>query len=370
MLPKILIINDNTDIYDPKLGLANMVPIINEKKTFGRDLLFTNKISIKVSNSNNFFSINNPATIFSNTRWRYKQCKIFDEDNISIWDGDLTDIITDHEKATSIIISNNRLGKLFNRIVEYESSDWETPATAFRNIADSIGFDKINEASISKSENYYLANDIYIKVFIFFDDNMTFHQLCDKLGMIGGADVFNHENVIYFSAFEPFVGGTVIDIKKSDLRSLPKVQSLESDLTNDYSVNYVDSESVPAVDSANNNIGSISRQDDYNGIRDLPIIDGTEGNQIEIKDLNSAVLIGESYTRRSHMDLETNPRPPFGIVFDVSRKFRRVLNVTGFFRFTFSNENWTDKLFEIFQTQNNLSRNNIKIFAVEREEPI
>ena len=162
MAHRFTVLNDNTDLIE--LGYIDNLPKIVEKKTFNRDKTFTNQIRINANNHNGFFSIGNPDSNFSGERWKYGAVKWYDENNDLIWDGVLIDILPKYEPPViAQIISENILSKYFAKLISYESADWETPADAFKNICDDIGFTHYNMRSIVESRTLYEQNDCYIK---------------------------------------------------------------------------------------------------------------------------------------------------------------------------------------------------------------
>ena len=64
--PQVLILGQ--DIFED--GYVIKYPGANEKKSFQKDKLITNVYNIEVRNEDDFFSINNPASIFNNINAR------------------------------------------------------------------------------------------------------------------------------------------------------------------------------------------------------------------------------------------------------------------------------------------------------------
>jgi len=368
MLPRVELF-DGTDIY--KLGYIDKLPKIAESKTLGRDKLVQNEAVFNVNNFDNFFSVDNPKSNFSNTRWRYKSIKWFDEDGTLRWDGIIRDIISLHakNKKTGKLVSNNVLSKFLNHNIEYESATWESPAQVFLKICDAIGFKAINLRSIEASDALYQNNNCFIKAFFGREDDITFQQAVDKIAMLGAADIYGHNNNLYFDLFREFTGGVVYTINDTDMISLPVVKSLESELINNYSINYVDSNETPATDLNSNNLGRISRKEENNGIHDMAEIDGDEGNDIEIKDKVSAVYLGEQNVKRTHKNLDNSRAGSLReILFEMSEKFKNLIDITTFFRMNLSDEGWNNKIFETYGAEIDSDRNILKLIAIEREK--
>lgn len=361
MNPQVLITSDNLDIY--KLGYVSKIIKVTEKKTFKRDKLIVNEISMNVKNFDNFFSVDNSTSIFNNSKWRFSMFKIINADGEIIWDGVVKDITRDHRTKLATIKSTDLLYKFFSTNIDYTSSDWETPATAFKNICDNYGFTAYNEKAVNDSISQYENANCDIKCYFDIADNTTFQQAIEKLGEIGCADVYTHKNEIHFTHWQAFTGGTKVKLIEKDLLKAPMVWSLEKEIINNYNIRYFDDSEIPATDDNNNNIGLISRNDF--GSHDLKVINGSNNNQIVIKDEVSAVYIGECYERRTHKNIETQPSPITAIQFSISGSHRDWIDLETYFSLTLSDESWDNKIFEIFQTVIDYDRNVIDIIAYE-----
>ncbi len=364
--PQILILSgtkSQIDLY--KLGYVNKLPIITEQKTLGRDKLITNTGTLQVNNFDNFFSLYNSKSIFSNIRWLYETLQYINQDEELRLDAILTDIRPDHETKLVNIKWANAMFKERQNKVAYVSSDWETPATAFKNLADQEGFTGYNKKSVQDSINQYTAESCFIKCNINISDNITLQQAFEKIAVYGSADIFGHGSEIYFKLWQAFTGGIKVAVAESDFLKLPKLSSSEPQLINDYSINYVGSEDTPTTDSDQDNpIGAISRQTKNNQPHLLQI-DGSVGQQIMIKDITSAVFIGKTYIKRGHKDLSTNPKPLTIIDFQVNSRFKEWIDLTSFININLSDEEWVNKPFEIFKT---IVDDNTNIMTVQAYE--
>jgi len=361
-LPQILILSNAIDIYDK----VNKIIQVQEKKTFRRDKLIVNSISQRVKNFDNYFSVDNPESIFSNIKWRFDIFKIINTDGETIWDGIIQDIIRNHKTKYATIKSVDQLYKFQKIKLSYESSDWETPAEAFKNICDQEGFTAYNIKSIQDSINQQEANACRVKCYFGKDDDTAFQPAIEKLGDIGCADVYTHKNEIYYQHWQAFTGGVKINLTEDDIETAPIVSSGIKDIINDYRIGYILDKHVPAIDSANNNIGSVSR--DTYGVHSLPEIDGSANQQIEIESLPAAVYIGECYIRRTHknIDIPNVISTPLTIInFDIKETQPDWIDLRTYFSLTLSDEAWDEKIFEIFGTTINYDNNKIKILAYE-----
>lgn len=362
MQPIILI--GDIDIY--ALGLVDKLPATTETKGLGRDKLFTDEIDIKCKNFNNEFSVDNPKSFFYKMRWRYMPVKWYDSDSILRWDGVLRDIERDHESKMAVIKTSNILAKYLNFNIEYESAAWETPADAFKNICAAIGFEYYDNKSVQESIDYYADNSCYIKCYFYKEDDVTFQQAIEKIADICAADIYGHNNKIHFKLYRKFTGKTSIIINDEDCKTAPAVTYLEAELVNNYNIKHVGCGDVATTDADNNNIGSISVLN--NGRHDLSEIDGQEGNEIEIKDLASAVFIGEQAIKRSHAGIDkVNPGALQRISLKLNQAFNKIVDINSYFKLNFSDESWVEKLFEVFETEIDHDANTFKIIAVECE---
>lgn len=360
--PRILI--NNKDIW--ALGYATSIINVSEQKTFRRDKLISNTYNLVVENYDNFFTVNNPVSIFSGSRWLYEGIQIYNKDEELIWDGIITGIDRNHNTKTAIIKTKNKFFKYRNEKIEYESSDWETPAAAVKNICDAIGFTNYDEASINTSASRYEDAGCYIKCDFNPSDNIDFQTCIEKLADYGNADAYSHLGNLYFVHWVPFTGGVSINLnagQRDKFKSLPQVTEIESDIINDYNIGYYGDDDTSATDSANNNIGEISRS--YYGIHSLPETNSSNEQQIIYKDLTSAVWIGEGYIKRTHKNLNTNPEPLSKIRFNLFADNKEWINLQSYFGLTLSDEDWTNKICEVFEFTIDEDGDNIELVSYE-----
>ena len=360
--PRIIIANQ--DIY--ALGYVSNIAGINEKKTFQKDKLISNTYNLLVENYDNFFSINNSNSLFSGTNWLYEPIQVYNRDEELIWDGVITAIERNHNTKTAIVKSKNLFFKFRNDKVEYTSSDYETPAIAFKNICDTMGFTGYNEASINTSDALYVAAGCYTKLNINLSDNLSFQHCLEKMGEYGNADVYSHKNEIYYVHWVPFTGGVSVTLnanEKDKLKSLPIITEEERDLINQYNIGYEGDGGTAATDTGNNNIGLVSRN--KLGVHSLREMRSSDDTQFMFKDLTSAVYIGEGYIRRSQKNLSTDPAPLTKIKFNIFSDNKEWLDLQSYFRLTLPDESWTDKIFEVFEFNISEDNDDISLLAYE-----
>jgi hypothetical protein len=353
------------DIY--ALGYVKNIINIEEYKTFRRDKVISNSYSLTVKNYNDFFSINNPVSIFKNTNWKYSSLRIVDEDSEEIWSGVIERIKRNHENKTAQLITRNSLTKVMNTKIEYASTDWETAAEAAKNILNNYSYADYNNASFNTSISQLDNNSCYIKADFSKDDDITLQQAIEKLAEASCCDCYSHKGDIYFKHWVPFTGGVKVELTESDLLSAPIVDDLGHQMINDYRIGYEGDQETPAEDANLGNIGSVSRSKfDVHSMREF---EGGGNNQIMFQDATSAQYIGEQYIRRSHISLDkAEVRPPDVIEFRISIKHRDWVDLETFFRLTLSDEGWDRQLFEIFRFRRDYDRQEISIIAYEVEE--
>lgn len=352
MKPKVII--NGVDIYDKVDKLIK----IKEWKTFRRDKLIINDITIRVNNSSNFFSVNNPVSIFHRNNWRYCPFVIYNSLDVKIWDGIVIDIARDHNTKTATIRSKDRLWQYRKRKIAYTSTDWETPADAAKNVMDAYGFTAYNRRAITSSMAWLEKKEVFIKCDIDIGSNTTFMSVLEKLAEYAVADCFTFNNEIYFKCWRPFAGGVTVNLTEKDRKREIKVYALaEKDVVNAYNISYIGG---TATDST---LGEVSRN--RYGVQDSNIIDGGVGTSIEIKNLTSAVYMGETLMRRTHIDIETHPRIPEAIAFTLPIRFRDLITLETYFTLTYSGEGWDKKIFEPFVIDKDENRNEMKITAYE-----
>ena len=331
------------DLWDK--GYVKDFRSVSQQKSYQKDKLTTNSYSFEARNFDDFFSINNNDSIFVGTDWLYEDVLIKDRNSVTIWDGVLTGITRNHDTKIATIHSRDKLFTLRNRIIEYESSDWETIGDAFVNLCTQEGFTTYEKKIAADSIINYTANSCYVKVNINLSDKLTFQQACEKFGEYGNANVFMYNNIMYFDHWVPFSGTADITITDDDFKKKAIVYDNEKDMINDYSIGYYSDNDVPATDLNTDNIG-INARNRY-GTKSLPELRSSEG-QIIFKDKPSASYIGQGAIKRSVANYSKQARPIIGAQFDLFvSKFRDFIDLNTYASITFSDEEWNNKVFEI-----------------------
>lgn len=361
--PKIIYLNQ--DLID--LGYANDVPVIRETKGFGRGNISPSDFSFSVRNFDNQFSINNPKSFLNSQIWQFQPIQAYDEEDILIFDGIVTNIIRDHRNKTCTIQCKDILFQNRKTPISYTSSDWETAANAALNIMENENV-AYNDFFIQRSINKLDENECYVKVKVLKEDNVTVLDIIKKLGKYSGSDVFMKQNKICFDHYQQKTTGSGLSFDYSKAsetpRTAPIVEVMEQSFFNDFSIEYSGDGGTPATDSANDNLGYASRNKYGQQQFELSQCNSVD-NQIQIKDLASAVYIGNTVIKMGHYVLEPVPKVLQKINFDVSYNYKSIIELGKVFKDSFIDEDWNEKLFEIMGIEKNLMAQNINIEAWE-----
>jgi len=371
MDPQVLLLGQ--DLY--ALRKVSSIFNVEEEKTFRKSKLITNNYVLNVDNEDDFFTPDNQGSIFNGANWRYSELEIIDENGIEIWRGILWDIVRKHEGKKARLIFKNSYFQYGNNAIVYTSADWETPASAFKNICDQIGFTEYNQKSVTTSDSLFDDNNCFIKIDYTQADGIKFIEAIQKIADFSNSDLYVHLDELYFVHWTPFTGGVKfeIDVDKkgvdasNKVKIAPTVDSPESTLINDYSIDYYDSSGTPATDSANNNIGSLSRS--KFGTHSLSEFRTGAGNQIVFKDKTSAVYMGESFIRESHVgDLARTPNIKQRCQLSLFSDHKDLITLGTFVRMNFSDENWSNKIYEVFKFKINREKDQIDLLLFEVNE--
>jgi hypothetical protein len=355
--PQVLILGK--DIYSE---YVQKLQNITKAKTFDKMTLISNEFKLPVLNRNNQFSVNNPISMFHGIDWLYTPIEIIDSDNETDWKGDIIRIPRDHKSAKALIVSKDSYYKFRDEIIEYESADFEYGVEAFKNICDIVGYTDYNMLTYQKSYNILEAAECKIKCNFNKSSNVNFQHAINHIARYSNAYVYNNNNEMYFKVWEYHSGEVNFSVENDDIKSKCKVDEDINSLYNDYSISYYDDMGTPATDSANNNIGLISR----NKHKDKTfVLRGDNNSQIIFKDLTSAVYIGEGKIRRVHKNLLTNPKPLSYIDFELYKDFESRLTINSYFKLTINREGWENNIMEPFKFTISQDKNDITIKAFE-----
>jgi len=352
------------DLY--ALGLVEKIPDTIERITFNRDLLIASNMVYECKNIDDFFSTGNSASMLNGTDWLYSDIEYINEDGITTWSGIVTNIRCNHREKKAYIETKDNLFSFRDKYISYTSSDWETAADAALNIMSQESYTAYDAKSFQDSANYLDSLSAYLKVKINIEDNVTLFQTLEQLGIFGGADVYSHLGQTYFKVWKPHTGGVSLTLntnRDNRLKNAPIVNYLEPQMINDYDIDYDGSLGVPLTDSAGGNIGSVSRS--KYGTRGLEPMNTGTGSMYTFKDSTTAQAIGEIYINRSHYALSTQPRPLVKIQFNLDIKFKQYITLGSKFKLNLTDENWTDKIFEVYEFRRGEDRQNINIVAYE-----
>lgn len=344
------------------MGYVISYPGISEMKSFKKDKLIANTYEIVVRNTDNAFSVQYPNSIFGGTNWLYASIKVKGRSGELEWDGVVTSIYRDHVTKTARIRTKNVFYKFRNEIITYQSSTWETGAKVWENVCNDIGYTNYDNPSLQQS-NTVLSNNSKMMVDVKQEDNITFHQLTEKLGEYCNADVYSHKNDIYFVHWVLNTNTNLIHLGEDDFRNVPTVYEDEKEIINDYSIGYYGDADVPATDANSNNIGVNSRN--LFGIKSLPELRSNDGNQIVFENKAAAIYIGEGNIKRTVSNYNKIPNPLTKINFSLYNEDRYYMTLNTKLSITFSDEGWTNKIFEVFQFTIDEDNDEIVVVAYE-----
>jgi hypothetical protein len=352
------------DLY--ALGLVEDVPHTLERKTLKRDLLVTNNADFVCNNIEDFFSGDSEKSLISSHDWMYAPIQYINEDSIVTWNGIVINIRNNHRTKKTTIETRDELFAKRKDYIEYESSTWETAASAAKNIMDNYGYTAYDSQTIAASDIRLQNLGAYVQCNFNKSDNLSLFSVIEKLASVCGADAYSHIGNVYFEVWSPYNRSPSIsfgDTKVTRIRTAPIVNYLEREVVNDYSIDYDGSGGTPLTDATGGNIGERSRN--KFGNRGLEPMETGTGKQIVMKDATSAQAIGEIYINRSQVNLSTNPRPLVTIQFDVDIDFKYYIELGSKFRFTFPDEAWDGKVFEVYEFRRHEDNRNINILAYE-----
>ena len=109
-------------------------------------------------------------------------------------------------------------------------------------------------------------------------------------------------------------------------------------------------------------------QSGYFGTHDLPgFDDGGPESQIYFTSKVAAQYIGECYINRTHINLATQPRPPWMIDFELKGTHEDWIDLETYFTVTFDDESWSSKVFEFFKREINYNNDSVKLRAIETQ---
>lgn len=364
--PKILFLGQ--DLYD--LGYISGFPTIEESSGWlGRGNLAASDFTFSCRNTDSQFSIGSNKSFLNGVSWQYKPIVVYDDEDNLIFDGIVQNISRNHQNQTATIICKDNIVKNRKTAITYTSSSWETAADAVKNICDNenISYDS---QSITTSSIALDNASCYVKVNINKEDNISALNAINSLAPYGAADVFMKKNKLHYRHWQEQTVGSSIslsyDIPLLTPRTLPVVDIIEQGFFNDYSISYLEDGDDPETDSGQtNSIGTASRNRFGTQSFDQLSNNSIDG-QVVLKDAVSAKYIGDTIIKRGHFVLSPVPSVLQKISFDLPYKFKSNIELGTVFKYTFSEEGWNEKLFEVITIQKNLDTQNIGVTAWEK----
>jgi hypothetical protein len=361
-----VLIKDDIEITDkiPTLDLSQL-------KTFERGTFTINEITVEAKNSDDFFSCDNPKSVYAGGQWLYTQLKIFDDSDFLIWNGVITDIEREHDNKTCRIISKDSLIVNQKAAIEYYSTNWETIADAAKNICIQVGYTDYNVGAMEKSIEALSSAGALCAVSFAKTDGLSFQQSLWKLAEYCGADIYMYNNELYFKHWTKETGGTPLKLNDRDFLEMPLVKASSNLIINNYEITYFGAPQsattgiyTPTADTENNGIGAYSRS--LYGNKALPQLNAVDG-QIIFYNEATAIYIGETYIRKTHTNIDSvNPEPLRHIEFIISTKHKQYVNLETPLSITLSDEAWVNKIFNVHSSNINEEDQTITITAFER----
>jgi hypothetical protein len=322
--------------------LIGGLPVIEEQQEFNFDKLISNTFSFVVNNESGKFGLNNAASLFQGNSWMNSEVKCWGWKGNQIWEGVLIDVVPNYQMSPPQTTLTTKMS-LFNvkdELIEYESSDWETPANSFQNICDAISFTDYDTTSLQTSINAFTAAGCEWKMNINKSEGQKFQNLVEKIAEYSNTIVYGHLNKLYFQHWTPYTQGANIELLEKDLITKPVIKSHRGTFFNQYNIGYIGG---VATDST---LGAVSRNR-YKTKEFPQMSTGATSEQIYFKDLTSAQYIGESIIKRGHKTLTTNPTMLSEYTAQIDYEYREFIRVGLLIKQTFAPEEWVSKIFEV-----------------------
>ena len=325
-------------------GKIAAIPKVHYTRLFDSRLMTANKLTMKGINNADFFSVDNPASPFSNDDLSGYNIEVYLKDDTRIWDNRLFAIRRLQRNVASIESNSNMMAERYDNVI-YTSAAWETPAEIFEAICIQTGLiDYVDKISLEQSKAYLESNECRIKLTLDIDSRNNIFTVFELLGWYGCADVFEFKGKIYYQVWRP-IGDRIVTnrIANEDILAIKEVDSPEKYLINDYAIHYNGDGGTPAKDSTADDLGSISR-DRYGT---YPLKEVTGSSPFQVESLTAAKFIGNQHIKRRHRTLTTNPRPRIMCKFDMNLLKGTWLDMTTTFLMNYARESWIDRQFEI-----------------------
>lgn len=353
------VITGNIDLW--QRGLIDRFPVIEYFKSFDRERIFLNQLSIRASNIDNIYSLDNPKSIYKNINWRGQPVNIFDPENRLIWDGELTNIVRDHGAWIVDLVSQNRLYSFRYTKVIYASSDWETGAQAVKNILDQYGVENYHLPSLNMSDGILTEAGALLKVNVTSASNKTLIEVLETIAKYSNADIYDYLGKIYMTVWRPQTSVLPkTSISDNDIIQSAKIEVMDKFIINDYSISYDGDSGTPANDTDNNNLGSLSRQ--RNGRYAFEL---AGSDIVTLKDIGTAVWVGEMAMKRTHRDFTSNPRGLMRCELSITMDSGVWIDLKTILKLTLSQEQWDGKIFEVYRMELDYERKTIGLELFE-----
>jgi hypothetical protein len=340
--------------------LTNGLPVVEEQKEFDFAKLINNVFTFEMDNIDSAFSLNNSKSLFHQINWMNQPVTLDGWDGTRLMSGIITDIAPNYSGGTpkTTIMVKSSLFNYKDINIEYESSDWETPADTFKNICDLIDFTNYNTTAITRSKTIFEENSCYWKVEVKKDDGQKFQSLVEKIAEYSNSRLYSYQDYLYFEHWQPYTGGASLFIEEKDIISKPDIKSNRKILYNQYNIGYIGG---VATDST---LGAASRAK-YGTLEYPEMSTGDDEEMIYFKDSTSADYIGQSIIRRGHRDLAANPNVLVTSTQTIDYKFKDLMALNVYYKIDFYEESWDGKLFEVIRYAINDNTREISLTGLE-----
>jgi hypothetical protein len=351
LAPKIVL--DGLDI-SKRLG---DMPEILEERGMQSDIRFPDSCKIELRNWDKGMSADHPKSIFGKTDWQDRAITIWDRSGLRIWDGILSNVISDHSKRTTTIDSRSTLCRYKDVPVAYTSGAPETPAAALGNIMASIGFTNYDAGELANSAGAQSA--ILVSVTLAAADKITFSQAIDKLCLLGCADCYQHLDKLRYCAWTddtPRRTGIVLD--EDGIVGDPEITRRYDDVVNDYAI-----WGGGAVQTDATGYGLASRL--RYGSKVLQGVSSSSDTKWVVSTAAGATEIGQRWIRRTHANFSTMPTARWQIIVPIRLHRIAWIDLRTDFGLTYAREGWTAKQFRVVGFTRSDRDRVIKVTALE-----
>lgn len=330
-------------------GKVVEIPNLEYMRSFENDRLFINETRIKCKNEDGYFNADNPNSFFSTFINSKKEFKRWDKFGNLVFDGYLVakPLIDENTLQAELLGRGKYHTSRYDRIVY--SGGVENGAEAFENIMIQLELeDLIDLPSLNKSKGVLDLNSVQIQVTTDADSELNFLDLIEKIAKYSCADIYDYKGKVHFQVWQEVDTRLIsksIDLNGEGIKGKPVINPIEGEkyLVNDYNIRYNGDGGVAATDGANDDIGSLSR-DNYD-THSLQDVEST--TPIEFQNLASAVWVGNQHIKRSHVSLLIRPEPRQKLTYIIDDEILNNMDLTTIAKMNYDPQAWVNKPFEV-----------------------